>query len=95
MTEYRRRELAAIVARHAGAVDAAVLGCTELPPALRPGEGPTPPGVTAILPHGGDLFQEKVVAAVRTFNGFGKALGFEQIRELLHSVAKITVDLEI
>jgi len=49
---------------------------------LRPGEGPIRTGVTAILPHGGDLFQEKVVAAVRTFNGFGKALGFEQIREL-------------
>ncbi len=49
---------------------------------LRPGDGPIRTGVTAILPHAGNLFQEKVVAAVRTFNGFGKALGFEQVREL-------------
>lgn len=39
-------------------------------------------GVTVILPHEGNLFQEKVPAAVDTFNGFGKACGFEQIREL-------------
>lgn len=49
---------------------------------LRPGLGPIRTGVTAILPHRGNLFQEKVVAAVRTFNGFGKAIGFEQVREL-------------
>jgi aspartate racemase len=42
VTDEHRRSLAAIVARHAGAVDAAVLGCTELPLALRPGEGPVP-----------------------------------------------------
>jgi len=39
-------------------------------------------GVTAILPHGGNLFAEKVPAAVYTGNGFGKAAGFEQVREL-------------
>lgn len=39
-------------------------------------------GVTAVLPHGGNLFQEKVAAAVYTANGFGKAAGFEQVREL-------------
>ncbi len=39
-------------------------------------------GVTAILPHTGNLFQEKVAAGVATINGFGKAVGFEQIREL-------------
>ena len=39
-------------------------------------------GVTAILPHGGNLFTEKVRAAVHTINGFGKACGFEQVREL-------------
>lgn len=39
-------------------------------------------GVTAVLPHGGNLFQEKVPAAVYTANGFGKAAGFEQVREL-------------
>lgn len=37
-------------------------------------------GVTAILPHGGDIFRQKVAAAVHTINGFGKATGFEQIR---------------
>lgn len=39
-------------------------------------------GVTAILPHGDDLFDEKVPAAVHTINGYGKACGFEQVREL-------------
>ena len=48
--------------------------------ALKPGEGPIRTGVTAILPHGGNLFREKVSAGVFTINGFGKATGFEQIR---------------
>lgn len=39
-------------------------------------------GVTAILPHDGNLFADKVAAAVYTGNGFGKAAGFEQVREL-------------
>jgi D-aminopeptidase len=39
-------------------------------------------GVTAILPYGGNLFQSKVPAAVWVGNGFGKAAGFLQIREL-------------
>ena len=39
-------------------------------------------GVTAILPHGGDLFRQKTPAAVYVGNGFGKAAGFLQIREL-------------
>jgi D-aminopeptidase len=39
-------------------------------------------GVTAILPHSGNLFTHKVPAAVHTINGFGKACGFEQVREL-------------
>jgi D-aminopeptidase len=39
-------------------------------------------GVTAILPHGGDLFRTKVPAAVYVGNGFGKAAGFLQVREL-------------
>jgi D-aminopeptidase len=48
--------------------------------ALKQGEGPIRTGVTAILPHGGSLFHEKVSAGVFTINGFGKATGFEQIR---------------
>ncbi len=39
-------------------------------------------GVTAILPHGGNLFQRKVPAAVHVGNGFGKAAGFLQVQEL-------------
>ena len=49
---------------------------------LRPGEGPVRTGVTVIRPHPGNLFREKVRAAVHTINGFGKACGFEEVREL-------------
>lgn len=43
---------------------------------------PVHTGVTVIIPHPGDLFNHKPVAAVHTINGFGKAAGFEQVREL-------------
>ncbi len=39
-------------------------------------------GVTAILPHGGNLFQSKVPAAVYAGNGFGKLAGSTQVQEL-------------
>lgn len=39
-------------------------------------------GVTVILPHGGNLFREKVPAAVFVGNGFGKLMGSTQIDEL-------------
>lgn len=39
-------------------------------------------GVTAVLPHGGNLFREKVPGAVFTFNGFGKLAGSTQVEEL-------------
>lgn len=39
-------------------------------------------GVTAVLPHGDNLFQEKVPAAVHAANGFGKLTGISQIEEL-------------
>lgn len=39
-------------------------------------------GVTAILPHGGNLFQSKVPAGVFTGNGFGKLAGVTQLTEL-------------
>jgi D-aminopeptidase len=39
-------------------------------------------GVTAILPHGGNLFKEKVPAAVVVGNGFGKLAGSTQVNEL-------------
>lgn len=49
---------------------------------LRPGQGPVRTGVTIVLPHGDNLFREKVRGAVHTINGFGKVCGFEQVREL-------------
>jgi len=39
-------------------------------------------GVTAILPHSGNLFQEKVPAAIHIGNGFGKLAGYTQVKEL-------------
>jgi D-aminopeptidase len=39
-------------------------------------------GVTVILPHGGNCFQEKVPAGIFVGNGFGKAMGLSQIQEL-------------
>jgi D-aminopeptidase len=39
-------------------------------------------GVTAILPHRGNLFRERVPAALHVGNGFGKILGVTQLREL-------------
>ncbi len=39
-------------------------------------------GVTAILPHGGNLFQDRVPAALHVGNGFGKLLGATQLSEL-------------
>jgi D-aminopeptidase len=39
-------------------------------------------GVTVIKPHPGNIFLEKVPAAVFVGNGFGKAVGFTQINEL-------------
>jgi D-aminopeptidase len=39
-------------------------------------------GVTAILPHEGNLFREKVPGAVRVGNGFGKLMGSTQVEEL-------------
>jgi len=39
-------------------------------------------GVTAILPHDGNIFQDKVSAAVYVGNGFGKMMGISQIDEL-------------
>lgn len=39
-------------------------------------------GVTAILPHGGNIFQAKVPAAIFIGNGFGKLTGYSQVEEL-------------
>lgn len=39
-------------------------------------------GVTAIIPHDGNIFQQKVPAAIFTANGFGKLTGSTQVDEL-------------
>ncbi len=39
-------------------------------------------GVTAILPHGGNIFAEKLPAGIVVANGFGKLMGSTQLREL-------------
>jgi D-aminopeptidase len=39
-------------------------------------------GVTAILPHGGNLYRERVPAGLSVFNGFGKFAGATQLMEL-------------
>lgn len=73
------------------------LGCGSLPPGERnsiadvPGvtvghatliEGDVRTGVTAVLPHDGDLFRDKPVAAAVVLNGFGKSVGLVQLNEL-------------
>ena len=49
---------------------------------LVPGEGPVRTGVTAILPHPGNVFADKVEGAVHVINGFGKSAGLLQVEEL-------------
>ena len=46
------------------------------------GVGPVRTGVTALLPHGENIFTAKVPAAAAVFNGFGKTIGLVQIDEL-------------
>jgi D-aminopeptidase len=45
-------------------------------------EGDLRTGFTAILPHQGNLFREKLPAAVEVINGFGKSAGLMQVEEL-------------
>ncbi|HTN09680.1 MAG TPA: P1 family peptidase [Acetobacteraceae bacterium] len=76
---------------------AAGLACGSLPPGARnsiadvPGvavghhtrrAGEVCTGVTAILPHAGDPFRDKPVAASHVLNGFGKSIGLMQLDEL-------------
>lgn len=39
-------------------------------------------GVTAVIPHEGNVFQEKVPGAIYIANGFGKLTGISQVKEL-------------
>ncbi len=49
---------------------------------LIPGKGPIRTGVSAILPHPGDLFLEKVTGTVLRINGFGEVTNSEQVHEM-------------
>jgi len=64
---------------------------------LVPGRGPVRSGVTAILPHGGNPYREKVAAGVSIINGYGKCLGLPQIMELgqLESPILLTSTLNV
>lgn len=64
---------------------------------LVPGKGPARTGVTVVLPHGGNLFRERVPAAWHVINGFGKSIGGDQIRELgtLESPIALTNTLNV
>ncbi len=39
-------------------------------------------GVTALIPHQGDLFHDRCLAAAHVINGFGKSMGLVQVQEL-------------
>ncbi|WP_313892095.1 P1 family peptidase [Psychrobacillus sp.] len=45
-------------------------------------EGNMQTGVTAIIPHPGNTFKEKLIASSHVINGFGKSMGTIQINEL-------------
>ncbi len=50
-------------------------------PELPRGSGPARTGVTAIVPHGGDVWHERVVAGGFAANGVGEVVGMNAIRE--------------
>jgi D-aminopeptidase len=52
------------------------------PGPLQVGRGPIRTGVTAIRPHGGNMYVERVAAAIHVLNGFGKSTGLDQVREV-------------
>lgn len=54
-------------------------------------------GVTVVLPHEGNVFREKLVAACHVINGFGKAVGLVQVEELgqLESPIALTNTLSV
>jgi D-aminopeptidase len=48
---------------------------------LEPGSGPVRTGVTAILPHKGDVFMDRVVGSAFVLNGAGEVTGITQLTE--------------
>lgn len=65
--------------------------------ALIPGKGPVRTGVTAILPHSGNLYRSPCRAGIYVFNGFGKSLGVPYISEtgVLNSPILLTNTLSV
>ncbi len=51
------------------------------PGPLKVGVGPIRTGVTAVVPQPGDLYREKITAAIYVQNGYGKSVGLTQIQE--------------
>jgi D-aminopeptidase len=49
---------------------------------LAPGTGPVRTGVTAIVPHAGDLYRERVAAAIDILNGSGEVTGRTFVDEM-------------
>jgi len=49
---------------------------------LKVGEGPVRSGVTAIVPHKGNPYEEKVTAAVDIFHAMGKSTGLPQVMHM-------------
>ncbi len=49
---------------------------------LIPGKGPVRTGVTAIIPHEGNIYKEKLLANFCVLNGYSKPVGLTQVREL-------------
>ncbi len=45
-------------------------------------DGDQQTGVTAVIPHQGNIFKEKLIASSHVINGFGKTMGTIQINEL-------------
>ncbi|MGJ8527195.1 P1 family peptidase [Maritalea sp.] len=45
-------------------------------------DGSARTGVTAVLPHSGNMFSQKLEAGVAVLNGFGKSVGLVQVKEL-------------
>ena len=54
-------------------------------------------GVTSILPHNANIYQEKVPAAIYLGNGYGKLMGYSQVEELgnLESPIMLTNTLSV
>ncbi len=65
--------------------------CIEGTGKLNPGKGPVRTGVTAVLPHRGNIFKEKLLANAHVINGYAKPIGLIQLWE--HGVIETPIIL--